>query len=433
MGTTAKITKSQKPPVGGRLGELLLSCEQERSRAEARIHLLQLLTMDISESPDFYSALNSSLRTICRLTGWCYGEAWIPAPDGKVIECSPAWYKCSRKLDVFRRFSMDIKFASGVGLPGRVWKSGKPEWIKDVSVVPEQLFLRTGIAGKCSLKAGFGVPIARKDNVLAVLAFFLHKPKEKDSDMVELVSAVATQLGALIQRKKMEEELALSRIKLRNLSLSLQRGMETERKTLARRIHDELGQSLSALKMDLSWIKKQLNKDQKNLFQEIDRTLGLIQTTIRSVQNISAELRPALLDNMGLTAAINWHVKNFEERKGIKCRIVSDPEEVALDPDSSTALFRIFQEALTNTVRHSGATKVLVNVKKVRGRVTIEVIDNGRGIGPARLTDPGSIGIIGMRERAESFGGILSISSEPGKGTTVKVSVPVATSVTGKK
>lgn len=427
-----KKRNDKKSTEGSRLAELLLGCEQEQSRTEARIRLLQQLTMDISESPDFFSALNSSLRTICRLTGWCYGEAWIPASDGKAVECSPAWYRCSSKLDEFRRFSLDIKFTPGAGLPGRVWKSGKPEWIQDVSVAHKQIFLRAGIAKKCRLRACFGIPIKRNGEVLAVLAFFLHRPREKDSDMVDLVSAVASQLGALVQRKKMEEEIALSRIKLRNLSLSLQQGMETERKVLARRIHDELGQSLSALKMDLSWLRKQLNKDQKDLFQEIDRTLGLIQSTIRSVQNISSELRPALLDNMGLVAAINWHVKKLQERKGAKCRIVYDLKDVDLDPDISTALFRIFQEALTNTVRHSGATKVLVRLKQSRGRVTMEVADNGSGIGPDRLADPESIGIIGMRERAESFGGIISFSGVPGKGTTVKVIVPAA-SAKGKK
>lgn len=424
-----KKHQDQQPQKIQSQDDLLLSCEQELHKAETRILLLQQLTLAISEATDFNAALNTSLKTICDLTGWCYAEAWVPSPDRKTLQCSPAWFRCSRELIEFRQLTMGMTFAPGVGLPGRVWKHKKPEWIKDVSATHESLFLRLSLAQHCDLKACFGVPVTKNHDVMAVLLFFMHEEKGEDCGMVETVSSLAVQLGALIHRKRIEDDLAESQSKLRNLSLSLQRSMETERKALARRIHDEFGQSLSALKMELSWLKKQLHEDQKHLFHEIDKTNGLIQTILRSVQIMSAELRPHMLDDMGLIAAIRWKAKTFEEKRGIHCLITAAPDDIALDPDRAIALFRIFQEALFNIANHADATKVLVNVKKENGLLLIEIIDDGRGITLAEIADPKSIGLIGMQERAHCFGGLCNITGIPGKGTTVNVSIPLANGI----
>lgn len=420
-----KKQKDKKPQEAQRLDALLFDCEQELDKAETRLMLLQKLTMAISEATNFNEALNTSLRTICDLTEWCYAEAWVTSPDGTELQCSPAWFKCSTEMIEFRQLTMGMTFASGIGLPGRVWKYNRPEWIKDVTAVHESLFLRLSLATQCCLRACFGVPVTRNNEVMAVLIFFMQEPHEEDSDMVEMVSSLAVQLGALIYRKRIEDELARSQSKLRNLSLSLQRSMETERKALARRIHDEFGQSLSALKMELSWLKKQLHEDQKHLFHEIDKTNGLIQTILRSVQIMSAELRPHLLDDMGLIAAIRWKAKIFEEKRDIHCMITAAPDEVSSDPDRSIALFCIFQEALFNIAAHADATKVMINLNEERGRLCMEIIDDGRGITPAQIADPKSIGLIGMQERAHCFGGLCSITGIPGKGTTVRVTIPV--------
>ena len=188
----------------------------ERKRAEHETHLLLVTTQAIGESQDFYAALGFAIRKVCEATGWDFGEAWVPSHDGKVLECSPAWYTSTNSLEKFRQLSEEFTFPPNTGLPGRVWSSKQPEWIPDVSSKPEAVFLRAQIALEIGLKAGFGVPIIANDQVVAVLVFFLFEPSEEDNRLVELVSAVATQLGSVIQRKRAEEERKQATEKLLN-------------------------------------------------------------------------------------------------------------------------------------------------------------------------------------------------------------------------
>jgi PAS domain S-box-containing protein len=161
----------------------------------------------ISVVPDLQSALEIALSKICETTGWSFGEAWIPRPDGTVLEVSPAWFSASSKLEQFRAASVQWTFPPGVGLPGRVWSTKQPEWIPDVSREPEKIFLRMPLAIEAGLKAGLGVPILNDHQVLAVLVFFMDESRSEDQPLVNLVLAVATQLGAVIQCKLAEEAL----------------------------------------------------------------------------------------------------------------------------------------------------------------------------------------------------------------------------------
>ncbi|MBW8002980.1 MAG: PAS domain S-box protein [Planctomycetes bacterium] len=181
----------------------------ERKRAETEVGLLLTITRVISESRDFNSALKITLRKICEVIGWNYGEVWIPCPDETFLECGPPWYSSTRSLEKFRLLSEKITFPPNVGLPGRVWSSKQPEWIQNVSIQPDTFFIRARIARESGLKAAFGVPIIDNDQVLAVLAFFkISEPRAEDKRLVELVLAVIAQLGSLIQRKQSEEALA---------------------------------------------------------------------------------------------------------------------------------------------------------------------------------------------------------------------------------
>jgi len=179
----------------------------ERKRAEEETHLLLMTTQAIGESQDFYAALGFALRKVCETTGWNFGEAWVPSRDGKILECSPTWYSSTNSLRKFRKLSEEFTFPPNMGLPGRIWSSKQPEWIPDVSSESEAVFLRAQIALESGLKAGFGVPIIANGQVLAVLTFFMFEPREEDNRLVELVSAVATQLGSVIQRKRAEDEV----------------------------------------------------------------------------------------------------------------------------------------------------------------------------------------------------------------------------------
>ena len=153
---------------------------------------------------------------------------------------------------------------------------------------------------------------------------------------------------------------------------------------------------------------------------------NLVDTTVQSVKKIASELRPCLLDDFGLSAAIEWQTEEFAGRTGIPCEMVSEPEDIVLDQDCSIAVFRICQEALTNIARHAGATKVKVNLKMNTDRVVLKIQDNGIGIREDHRAAPKSYGLIGMRERTNALGGDFSISGDGNGGTTVEVSLPLA-------
>ena len=230
----------------------------------------------------------------------------------------------------------------------------------------------------------------------------------------------------ITEQKQAEEELERSREQLRNLSAHLQVAREKERTRISRELHDELGQSLTALQMDFSWLDKHFSRKTDTLREKARRMSRLVDTTIESVHRISKELRPILLDDLGLTAAMEWHIQDFQKRSGVRCDAYLECDDSVIDKDLSTALFRIFQEALTNIARHADATGVRIKLSREENEICLEVTDNGRGIPPEQVGDSKSLGIIGMRERAHLWGGRVCLSGKCGKGTIVTVKIPVS-------
>jgi GAF domain-containing protein len=187
-----------------RIAELEAS-EEEHKRAEEEAGLLQTVTLAVSEAEDFNSALGVALRRVCEATGWVFGEAWVPGSDGAFLECSPAWHAGVDGLEDFRSGSEGVTFPPGVGLAGRAWSSGRSAWMRDVSADEE--FVRVGSAREAGLKASMAIPVTAGDEVVAVMIFYVSEPREEDERLVGLVSAVASQLGTLFQRKRAEEAL----------------------------------------------------------------------------------------------------------------------------------------------------------------------------------------------------------------------------------
>jgi len=228
----------------------------------------------------------------------------------------------------------------------------------------------------------------------------------------------------IADRRKAEEELKQSQEQLRDLTSHLQSIREEERAQIAREIHDELGQALTALKMDVHWLRQRIGGEP--LLTDKMRAMSVvIDLTVQAVRRISSELRPKLLDDLGLSAAMEWQASQFMQRAGIMCEIRSEPEDIILDRERSTAFFRIFQETLTNVARHAGADRVDAVITKDAENVFMIVTDNGRGITDEQITGAKSLGIMGMRERVYSLGGALEISGSPNHGTTVKVRMPL--------
>jgi len=249
-------------------------------------------------------------------------------------------------------------------------------------------------------------------------------PEQKYGDKLLSITLSPFYKGAIItsqditERKKSEEELDRSREQLRNLTAYLQSVREQERTNIAREIHDDLGQTLTALKMDISWLGKKLPKDQETLLEKTKAMTKLTDMTIKTVKRISTELRPGLLDDLGLVAAIEWQAEEFQHRMGMRCELTVDPEEIILDQDRSTAIFRIFQETLTNIARHAKATRVTASLKEKDDKLELRVRDNGSGITKEQISDSKSFGLMGIRERVHPWGGQVKISGKPGKGTT---------------
>ena len=231
-----------------------------------------------------------------------------------------------------------------------------------------------------------------------------------------------SKVAVFVELFRKTERLRESEDKLRRLAAHLISVREEERAHIAREIHDELGQVLTGLKMEVAWLAKRL-KD-KPLIEKTDSMCKLIDTTVQTVRKIATGLRPEMLDDMGLIAAVGWQAKEFQKRTGIRCR-AKLPPEVKLDIDVSTTMFRIFQEVLTNVARHSRATRVDMELTLGEDKVGLDVVDNGVGIADSDLNGKKSLGLLGMHERALLFGGEVKITGTPGHGTRVAVSIPI--------
>ena len=226
------------------------------------------------------------------------------------------------------------------------------------------------------------------------------------------------------QRKRAEKELLTSRLQLRALTKHLLQAREEERAKISREIHDELGQVLATIQMGVSLLAKEYS-DHHRLTARISVFEEMLEGAIKSVQRISSELRPLMLDILGLCEVLEWQSREFQKRTGIACKTSILMQKTEFAQDLQTTLFRIFQEALTNIIRHSGATRVDVTLEKKQGRIVLIIMDNGRGISLQQLGSGQSLGITGMKERAYALGGRVKVCGTPLQGTAVIARIPL--------
>jgi signal transduction histidine kinase/tetratricopeptide (TPR) repeat protein len=293
-------------------------------------------------------------------------------------------------------------------------------------------------------------------NKLELIASFFSfkikmKKKEKEKPLRKRMRVVqkkkaSSKMSVSVKQRLAEDELERSREELRNLTRHLQSVREEERTHIAREMHDELGQKLTGLKMDLAGLKKKLPKKDQGIIKKLSDMLDLTDSSIQTVKRISTELRPRVLDDLGLGSAMEWQAGEFQNRTGIKCIVKSDPENIELDKELSTSLFRIFQESLTNVARYAEASKVEVKLIQMGGTLELSIQDNGKGIGEEEGAKAKSFGLLGMRERVRYLGGEFTIVGDPTcsphseagltgrqawrkgkkkKGTTITVRVPM--------
>jgi PAS domain S-box-containing protein len=250
-------------------------------------------------------------------------------------------------------------------------------------------------------------------------------PVYNDAGQLIAVEGIARDVTDFVETQKRLRE---SEEQLRQLAARMHDAREAERARVARELHDELGQTLTALKIDISRMVQSLAREQLTppIVDRLQSLIGLSDIGLATVKRIATTLRPPTLDHLGLAEAIHWEALTFKARTGLRCTMRTNRARTALSSEQQTALFRIFQEALTNVVRHAQASAVHVTLTEGAGRFEMSIRDNGRGITEAETADPNAIGLLGMRERTALMGGVFRISGRRGKGTMVSIEVPVA-------
>ena len=259
-----------------------------------------------------------------------------------------------------------------------------------------------------------------KDGKVIYCEWYNSVLRDEHGNVITILSLVHD----VTENRKADETLRQSYVQIRQLTEHLQNIREEERIHIAREIHDELGGQLTALKMDASWLNQKLAKEDKAVKQRLKNFVNILAVMLKSVRRISAQLRPSLLDNLGLVAAIDWQLKEFQSRSGIEMVFNKPSEELEISDAVKNGLFRIFQESLTNVARHSKAKSVTVELLKKDGQLILRVEDDGQGFNLNRESNGKTLGILGMKERAAMMGGKYHISSMPGKGTSVTVVLP---------
>lgn len=269
-----------------------------------------------------------------------------------------------------------------------------------------------------------------------VIYQLVHRAKDKRLIPAEVSSHLFTYDNRLTvlsiarditDRKEAEDKLKRSSAMLRDLASHLQSIREEERSLIAREIHDELGQVLTVLKIRITLLANKLRKDQQELKEKITGISAMIDDSVELIQSITSKLRPNILDELGLIPAIEWQTLELRKATGKIFSLSLPPEDIKLDMGKSTVIFRIFQEAVTNVIRHASASRIYISLSRNAERLILEIRDNGTGISTEQVKNPKSFGIIGMKERALAAGGEVTIEGIPMKGTIVKVEIPMIT------
>ena len=317
--------------------------------------------MAANETRAIDDTLTFCIERVCKFADWPLGHLYL-TEDKTATRLIPTgiWHvRDPGKFDVFQKITVDTPLEIGVGLPGRVLASGEPEWIIDVTKDPN--FPRAKQVKDIGVKAGFAFPILIGPEVVGVMEFFSTKAVEPDEEILAIMGQIGTQLGRVLERKQAQNQSEVSQEQLRNLYHRLQEVREEERTRTAREVHDHLSQLLTTIKLELSLLDKKLVDHNPGTKKSTQQLLDMSDEAIQSVKRIAMDLRPPILDDLGLPEAIEWQVKEFKNRTGIHCQFLNQTNGYEMDLERSTTLFRIFQETLTNIARHSQATMVVSN------------------------------------------------------------------------
>ncbi len=388
------------------------------------------------------------------LADWCVvhiterGEAILPVA---VAHADPQ--KLAQANDLLRRDPPDPDVPLGAA---RALRTGQPQLYPEASEELLAVIARDAdqveLVRSLGVKSAMIVPLATRGHALGTITLVVSAESGRQYTAADLALAeelarraalavdnarlyaeaqqLNTKLEDRVGQRTAELQAAITQLENSRAQLLLltqhdQTRREEDRARMAREVHDDLGQALTGLKMDLAWLQKHIDPSPRGLLQKLKDMSDLVDATIQSVQRIATELRPGMLDDLGLVPAMEWQLQEFQKRSGIRCRFTSSLEEVALGAEEITVLFRILQEALTNVARHAAATRVQVSLEEEHGYARLQIQDNGRGITESEVNGSRSLGLLGMRERVLLRSGDFAIQGTPGQGTTVVIKLPL--------
>lgn len=374
-----------------------------------------------NENRSVDETMRYALDRICDMTGWPVGHLYFAENVRTKLIPTNIWHLSDPdRFQPFKKITEETPLDSGEGLPGRVMSSGSSAWIEDID--KDDNFPRGRMKVDIGIRSGFAFPILVGKEIVGVMEFFSAQPLRQDFRLMEVLGNIGTQLGRTIERYRADEERELSREQMRQLYHRLELVREEERTRIAREVHDELGQVLTTLKLELSLLGKKMD-GKEGIHDRTRMMAGLIDSTIETVKKISSDLRPPILDVLGLSEAIKWEGNMFQGRTGIKFEFMSSPREIHMDRERATTIFRIFQETLTNVIRHAGAKRLTASLVDKGGILTLTVKDDGIGITADQISDRQSLGLLGIRERVLVWGGEVDISGEKDLGTAVTIKI----------
>ena len=427
----------------------------ERKQVERSQRLMAEAGPLLAASLDATSRLANIARVVVPLLAdWCVvhvTEAGQPIRPVAVAHADPQ--KLAQAKALLLRPAPDADAPPGAA---QVLRTGQPELYPEASEALLAAIARDAdqieLVRSLGVKSAMIVPLVTRGHTLGTITLVLSAESGRQYTEVDLALAeelarraalavdnarlyaeaqqLNTELEERVTRRTAELQAAItqlenSRAQLLNLDQHEQVRREEDRARIARAVHDELGQALTGLKMDLAWLQKHTGPKQRDLLQKFRDMSDLVDTTIQGVRRIATELRPGMLDDLGLVPAMEWQLQEFQKRSEIRCGFTSSLQEVALNPEETIVLFRILQETLTNVVRHASATQVEVSLDEEQGYVRLRVQDNGRGITESEKNGSKSFGLLGMRERVKLRSGDFHIKGTPGQGTTVVIKLPL--------
>ena len=403
----------------------------EQSRAEeavrrqaAFVALSREVATAANEAIGVDEAVRAILRLVCIHTGWPVGHAVLLDRSAGAATPSSLWHLADpARFGDLRAISDATTYRRGVGTIGQVWKTGQSAWVAETHAPS----LRRSAVMESGLRSGFAFPVLVGATVAGVLEFLAEDDRPPADDLVAVLGGIGTQIGRVIERAEAEGHLREYAERLEGLSRRLIEAQETERRHVARELHDEIGQALTALKLNLRAIDSEADPALSHGL--VEESLALADRTLQQTRDLSLDLRPALLDDLGLVPALRWYLDRQGRRAGFATEFIADAIVDAVPSEVATTCFRIAQEALTNVVRHAHARSVTMSLSRQGAALELVVRDSGRGfdaaLATARAEHGASLGLVGMRERAALIGARLAIESTPGQGTAIRVLLPL--------